>query len=68
MKKKIICAAIAIATMCLALFSWWLSGSEFERSPMFAFYIGISALFSLFVYFAAYIWPFWDDYDENDYT
>ena len=55
MEKKIICSSIAIATMCLALFLWWLSGSAFEKSPMFAAYIGINAIFSLFVYFAAYI-------------
>lgn len=35
MKKKIICASIAIATMCFALFLWRLSGSAFERSPIF---------------------------------
>ena len=55
MKKKIICSSIAIATMLFALFLWWLSGSAFERSNEFA----------LFVYFFAYIFPFWDDEEKK---
>ena len=61
MKKKIICASIAIATMLFALFLWWLSGSAFERSKEFALFIAFSSAFSFCVYFFAYICPFWDD-------
>ena len=67
MKKKIVCASIAIATMCLAPFFWWLSGNEFERGSELANFVGLCLLTSFCVYFLAYICPLWDD-DENDHT
>lgn len=50
MKKNIICLSIAIVKLCFFLFLWWLSGNKFERSDAFAFYLGLSVFFSLFVY------------------